>query len=186
MGTQLMAANKEIRKMTEKWSISQISKFGSHQGTTWSFNKSADAPWQNGVCEALIKSVKRLLVIVVGENVLSFGELQTVMFEVANLLNERPIGLKPGYNIDLGSYLGPNDLLLGRASNKVPSGPMVNAADVKKRFSLIQSIVTTFWKRWMRDYFPTLIVRQKWHAEQRNLKRGDIVLVQDNELIRGN
>lgn len=186
MGTQLSAASKEIRDMTSRWNVTEISKFGSNQGMTWSFNKSADAPWQNGVCEALIRSVKRLLVIVIGENVLSFGELQTVLFEVANLLNERPIGLKPGYDINLGTYLCPNDLLLGRASNKVPDGPMIDTIDVRKRFSFIQSIVTSFWRRWMRDYFPTLTIRQKWHTAQRNLKKGDIVLVQDKDMIRGN
>ena len=122
----------------------------------------------------------------VGENVLSFSELQTVMFEVANLLNERPIGLKPGYDVNLGTYLCPNDLLLGRSRNKVPSGCMVETNGVRKRFSLIQSIVTSFWKRWMRDYFPTLMVRHKWHTERRNLEKGDIVLVQENYLIRGN
>lgn len=186
MGTQLTAASKEIRDMTEKWNINQISKYGIHQGTTWSFNKSANAPWQNGACESLIKSMKRLLGISVGENVLSFGELQTVLFEVANLLNERPIGMKPGYDLNLGAYLCPNDLLLGRASNRVPSGPMIVTSDTRKRFNLIQSIVTTFWRRWMRDYFPTLTVRQKWHTAQRNMKKGDVVLVQDSDLIRGN
>ena len=110
MGTQLTAASKEIRNMTEKWNTCQISQFCLNQGTTWSFNKSANAPWQNGISEALIKTVKRLLVIAVGENVLSFGELQTVMFEVAKLLNKRPIGLKPGYDINMGVYLCPNDL----------------------------------------------------------------------------
>ena len=110
MGTQLTAASREIGNMIEKWNTSQISKFSLNQGTTWSFNKSADAPWQNAICEALIKSLKRLLMIAVVENVLSFSELQTVMFEVANLLNERPIGLKPGYDINLGTYLFPNDL----------------------------------------------------------------------------
>ena len=37
----------------------------------------------------------------------------------------------------------------------------------------------------MRDYFPTLIVRQKWHVAKRNLRPGDIVLVQDTNLIKG-
>ncbi len=59
------------------------------------FTKSSDAPWQNGVSEALIKSVKRALNVSIGENMSSFAGLQTVLFEVANLLNERPIGLKP-------------------------------------------------------------------------------------------
>ncbi len=91
LGTQLMAASKEIRDMTEKWNINQIHKFGLQQGMTWSFNKSANAPWQNRAYESLIKYVKQLFVIMVGENVLSFRELQTVLFEVSNTVNERPI-----------------------------------------------------------------------------------------------
>lgn len=43
--------------------------------------------------------------IAVGEYVLSFGELQTVLLEVANLLNERPIGFKPGYDISMGIFM---------------------------------------------------------------------------------
>lgn len=35
------------------------------------------------------------------------------------------------------------------------------------------------------DYFPTLIVRQKWHTSRGNLERGDLVLVQDTNMIRG-
>ena len=57
-----------------------------------------------------------------GENVLSYEELQTVFFEIANLLNERPIGMKPGCGIDMGSYLSPSDLLLGRSSANAPQG----------------------------------------------------------------
>ena len=49
----------------------------------------------------------------------------------------------------------------------------------------IQSVVNSFWKRWHRDYFPTLLVRQKWHAEKRNVRIGDIVLVQDPNPVRG-
>jgi hypothetical protein len=40
----------------------------------------------------------------------TFSELQTVMFEVANLLNERPIGTKETDHNE-GSYLCPNDLI---------------------------------------------------------------------------
>ena len=45
------------------------------KGTTWVFNKSADAPWQNGCSEALIRSVKRSLGIAIGDSKLTFGEL---------------------------------------------------------------------------------------------------------------
>ena len=37
----------------------------------------------------------------------------------------------------------------------------------------------------MRDFFPTLIVRNKWHAEKRNVRVGDIVLVKNINVIRG-
>ena len=55
---------------------------------------------------------------------MSFSELQTVMFGAAQLVNQRPIGRHPTHPDD-GSYLCPNDLLLGRASPEVPQGPLL-------------------------------------------------------------
>lgn len=49
----------------------------------------------------------------------------------------------------------------------------------------MQRIIDTFWKRWTRDYFHTLIIRQKWHTQNRNVQVGDVVLVQDSNTIRG-
>jgi hypothetical protein len=37
----------------------------------------------------------------------------------------------------------------------------------------------------MKDYLHTLLVRQKWHTEKRNLQVGDVVFVQDSNNIRG-
>ena len=45
-------------------------------------------------------------------------------------------------------------------------------------------IVNAFWKKWTRDFWPSLIVRQKWHFERRNLCVGDIVIFQDSNLIK--
>ena len=84
------------------------------EGFEWNFTP-ADAPWQNGTSESLIRSVKRSLKAAIGESILTFSELQTVLFEVANLINERPIGRHPRSPED-GSYLCPNDLLLGRST----------------------------------------------------------------------
>ena len=36
------------------------------------------------------------------------------------------------------------------------------------------------------DFFPTLVVRQKWHTNRRNVKvSSDVVLIQDNHPERG-
>ena len=154
------------------------------EGLQWIFTP-ADAPWQNGVTEALIRSVKRAIEFSVGENALTFSELQTVLFEIANLLNERPIVRHPTSPED-GAYLCPNDLLLGRATSRIPNGPFDENANTRKRFTFVQTIVYTFWKRWNSNYFPSLMLRQRWHTSHRNLKIGDVVLIQDSNLVRGN
>ena len=47
---------------------------------------------------------------------------KTVMFEAAELVNSRPIGKHP-INPEDGTYLSPNDLLLGRSGANAPQGP---------------------------------------------------------------
>ena len=183
-GSQLVAANKELRDMINEWDKSNLFKFGSDQGMKWSFNKSANAPFQNGCSESLIKLVKRGILMSVGTNVLTFNELLTALYEIANLLNERPIGIKPGNEISLGTYLCPNDLILGRNNKRVPKGIFDESDNVAKRYQFINKIVSSFWKKWNRDFFPTLIIRQKWHVKYRNVTQGDIVLVKDNNSIR--
>ena len=105
-------------------------------------------------------------------------------FEAANLVNERPIGRHPT-SPDDESYLCPNDLLLGRSTSRVPSGPFAQTDNPRHRCEFIQKVVNNFWRKWTRDYFPSLIIQQKWHIAKGNLKTGDIVLIQDSNQIRG-
>lgn len=120
---------------------SELVNYSVKGGTVWKFTKRANSPWQNGCAEALIKSVKRCIQMAVGENVLSYGELQTAFFEIANLVNERPIGLKPGCNIDMGSYLFPNDLLLGRSSADAPRGTWDLNSNFSQRYGYLSKVV---------------------------------------------
>ncbi|XP_033127834.1 uncharacterized protein LOC117125437 [Anneissia japonica] len=108
-GTQLSAAAKQLKE------------FGGRHGVNLKFS-TPDAPWQNGVTESLVKGIKKVINHAIGEQILIFSELQAVMFEAANLANERPIG-KHSIDPQDGAYLCPNDLLLGRSSGKVPDGP---------------------------------------------------------------
>ena len=62
---------------------------------------------------------------------------------MANILNERPIGKHPS-DPDEGSYLCPNDLLLGRASSRIPGGPFSEYTSSKQRYEFIQSIIIFF------------------------------------------
>ena len=35
-----------------------------------------------------------------------------------------------------------------------------------------------------RDFFPSLVIRPKWHAQRRNISPGDIVIIQDSNLLK--
>ena len=182
-GSQLVAASKELKNAVKNLDWNMLQTFGHKYGTTWSFPP-ADAPWYNGATESLIKSVKRALNASIGDHVLTSSELQTVMFEAAQLVNQRPIGSHPTSPED-GTYLTPNDLMLGRASNHVPQGPFQERTSQNHRFDFLQKLTKQFWVRWIREVFPNLIIQPKWHVERRDLKKGDVVLVQDSNVVRG-
>ena len=182
-GTQLVGASNELKQSIVNLNWEKIQVYGHKRGTTWNFTP-ADAPWYNGATEALVKTVKRALTTAVGEQVLSFSELQTCMFEAAQLVNQRPIGVHP-CDPNEGSYLCPNDLILGRSSPEVPHGPFKERTSDHHRFDFIQQITAAFWRRWNREIFPSLVVQPKWHTEKRDLQVGDVVMMQDSNTVRG-
>ena len=69
-----------------------------------------------------VKVVQKSLVRALGDTKLTFNEMFTLLAEIGNLLNERPIGTKGNSGSSL-DYLSPNTLLLGRSSERIASGP---------------------------------------------------------------
>lgn len=153
------------------------------KGTKWQFC-TPTAAHHNGCAEALVRSCKTALKHAIGEQVLSALELQTVLFEVANLVNERPIG-RSSNDPDDGAYICPNDILLGRASATVPQGPFQESNNPRHRVEFCQKIVESFWKRWYRDVFPSLVPRRKWQTTRRDICVDDYVLIKETNPIRG-
>ena len=49
----------------------------------------------------------------------------------------------------------------------------------------VQKIVDSFWKRWTRDTFPSLVPRRKWDAQRRNVRVDDVVNVADTNAVIG-
>lgn len=115
---------------------------------------------------------------------MSFPELQTVLFEVAKCMNKRPIELKNG-DPNEGHHLYMPKLPTFRTSNNYGTylcrWPFQDC--FKRRRKFIQPVVGFLWKKWMHDFFPYLIVWQKWHTKVRNVC--DVVLIQDSNAIRG-
>ena len=137
----------------------------------------------NGTTEALVKTAKRAIEAAIGCQILTFSQALTVFYECSELINERPIGQHPTDTED-GAYLCPTDILLGRSTNSVPQGPFETVRN-SKTFYFIQQIVDSFWKKWTRDFFPSLVIESKWHVAKRDVSVGDVVLIQDNNMVRG-
>lgn len=55
-----------------------------------------------------------------------------------------------------------------------------------KRWRQVQQLANEFWTRWRREYLQELQARAKWNKIKRNLKINDIVLLKDEDMLRGN
>ena len=67
-GSQLTAASRELQAAVRDLNSDELRRFGAENGLEWEFS-TPDAPWQNGCSEALIRSVKRAILSVIGEQV---------------------------------------------------------------------------------------------------------------------
>ena len=182
-GSQLIGAERELKKHWEKIDQEELRRAATDKGLTWVFGP-ADSPWNQGAVEALVKSAKRAIHFAVHDQRLSVPEFQTLCSEVSNLLNERPIGNLPSTDSEV-NVLTPNSLLLGRATAVNPLGWQPHGLRITTRYHLVQAITDEFWRKWTELYAPTLVVHRKWHTAYRNLKPGDIVIVADKNTLRG-
>ncbi|KAK3733613.1 hypothetical protein QZH41_005190 [Actinostola sp. cb2023] len=76
--------------------------------------------------------------------------------------------------------LTPNHLLLLHTVPTTPPGTFSKHDNyTRRRWRQVQYLADVFWKRWIREYLPSLQERQKWNKEYRNFQVNDIVLVLD-------
>ena len=77
--------------------------------------------------------------------------------------------------------LTPNHLLTMKNKTLLPPpGNFVKEeVYVQKRWRKVQFLAEQFWSRWWKDYLLSVNPRQKWFRPKRNLKIGNIVIVQE-------
>ena len=146
------------------------------------------APDFGGLWESAIKYAKIHLRKVMGNKVLSFEEICTLLCQIEMILNSRPIcPLSEDPNDEF--FLTRAHFCLGGKLENLPLSQTTN--DLKnpdsthsptKRWIQIQKMVSHFWKRWVKEYVLSLQERNKWRLETSNLKVGDIVFVFDDNV----
>ena len=173
-GSQILSVTKCKEGSKDNWSDAK--KWALSNEIEWEVIP-ADSQHLNGLSESMVKSVKRSIKHVIGENILSFSEFQVLCFEIANIINSRPIGIIGGEDPDTPTHITPNDLILGRSTNSVPQGPFETNPSITKRFMFVQRLIDEWWKNWFSSVLPSLVPSYKWRCKFRNVKIGDICLI---------
>ena len=186
-GSNFVGAQKELRELFEflkqqrKQNI--ISDFCSAQHIQWRYTPEK-APHFGGLWESAVKSMKYHLKRTTANIKLTFEECATVISQVEACLNSRP--LVAIHSDDDGlEALTPGHFLIGRPIEALPDPSFsYRAISLLHRWHLCQAIVQQFWQRWSQEYLASLRRHSKWHNPTRNLCIGDVVVIQESDLVQ--
>ena len=167
----------EISKLFQDQGIAEtLSEFG----VEWSFNIEK-AAWMNGFVERLIGILKSALVRVIGRQTLSYIELETVLCEIEESMNRRPLcQVTDSENVDV---LTPLHFLIPEPVDRMPDSqlrPKAQRSELLARWRHRKRVVEDVWKRWEEEYLSLLrnfLVREP--GRDSTLKVGQIVIIHD-------
>lgn len=144
---------------------------------TWKFNVPG-CPHMNGLAEAGVKSFKNHFYRVIGTQVLTYEEFNTVIAQIEALLNSRPLCPASADPNDL-QPLTPGHFLVFEPLNSSIPDPDLSSVKLNKlnRWQLVQRLQNDFWKRWSQEYIHSLQERHKWTAPSPPITEGTLVLI---------
>eukprot|EP00112_Aurelia_sp_Birch-Aquarium-sp1_P019023 Seg4627.3 transcript_id=Seg4627.3/GoldUCD/mRNA.D3Y31 product="hypothetical protein" protein_id=Seg4627.3/GoldUCD/D3Y31 len=183
-------ANKELIAIFES---EEVQRFVGQKGIIWRFMLEK-SPFFGGFYERMVQVVKRCLRKILGSAKLNYEELVTVITEVEGTINSRPLTYI--YSDDIEEPITPAHLIMGRRILTLPSKPdelededyIDTSTTLQRRARYLNSLLESFWKRWRNEYLLSL--REFHHCKEQNkrqagIKKGDVVLVKDENVIRG-
>ena len=119
---------------------------------------------------------------VMGISFLNYEEMTTILCQLEQVLNNRPL-MALTNNPDDILAITPSMLVNGSRLDAIPQ-PSLQKMDARghpvKRFRSIQQLLSQFWKRWSSEFVASLQPRSKWRQERANLSVDDVVLITDD------
>ena len=183
-GTNFTSGEREIREAILQWNQESIHEFLAKRNVQWIFNPPT-ASHMGGVWERVIRSVRKVINALLKKQTMDDEGIITLMCEVEAMINARPLTKVSDDPRDINAPT-PNHLLLLKSNESFPPGIFKrNDQYNQRRWRQIQYMPEMFWRRWVKEYLPILQSRQKWHEVRRNVAEGDIVLVVEQNIPRG-
>ncbi|KAI5707587.1 hypothetical protein M8J77_005435 [Diaphorina citri] len=145
-------------------------------------------PWQGGAYERIIGIVKQCLKKTIGKLMLTSVQLNTILIEVENIVNARPLGYygEEDMIITPNHFLGiKRDTLTSQdgdyTNDKAQSLTFRKVADLWKKGN---SYLELFWRHWSKQYICSLRERKKVMFSQGKVnsldpKVGEVVLIRE-------
>ena len=112
---------------------------------------------------------------------LDMSSLCTFLYEIMATINSQPLTYQCLNDPKSLEPLTPNHLLTMKNKTLLtPPGNFVKKEIyTRKQWQKVQFLAEQFWSKWWKEYLINLNLRQKWFQPKRNLKIGDIVIVQE-------
>lgn len=182
-GTNMVAADKELRTAMRQLSDDKaVSARLQRKGIEWTFIPPA-APHMGGAWERQVGTVKRVLRAIIGSQSIDDYRLATLFCEAEAIVNSRPITPVSSDPNDFEA-LTPSHLLRGGAGDVFPLHDRSLNDEYRRRWQHVQVLAERFWRRFVREYVPSLRKRHKHLQPRPNLQRGDLVIITTEEMPR--
>lgn len=179
-GTNFVGADKALRQRFAESSkdLRDLASLLANDGTEWKFNPPS-APHFGGKWEAAVKSTKFHLKRLLGDTILTYEELTTVITQIEAVLNSRPLCPLSDDANDY-SVLTPGHFLIGEALTLIPEPDLSTQPTSRlSRWQLLQQIVDRFWTKWSTECLQRFQARSKWLQPSHEIKEGSMVVVTD-------
>lgn len=152
--TNFKGADRELREAYAEW-VPALRDKGLLNRMTWRYT-APGAPNQGGAWERLVRSVKVALAATLKEREPTEEVLSTLLTEAEFAVNARTLTHVSVSHQD-PEALTPNHFLLGSSNGLPLTGPCYETDRRVWRTSL--ALADHFWRRWVKEYLPTLVPR---------------------------
>ena len=163
-----------------------VKRFCNTKEIVWKFILER-SPWWGGFYERLISIVKSSLKKVLWKAYLSYLELYTVLTEIENVLNSRPLT----YLSDeiFCESLTPFHLIYGKSFNgrcELDVNDRVKGDDLRVQAKHTEMVLQHFYNRFYKEYMLALLERHSLQTKrnsnnQAKLRIGEIVIIKDDK-----